>query len=66
MNMGGRFWLRFLGLILVAVVVTGILLAIFGAALETWGLLGGILLALAVLCFIGWRVDSRRPKLDRV
>jgi hypothetical protein len=64
--MGARFWLRFIGLILVGVIVAAILLAIFGAALETWGLFGGIVLAFAVMLFIGWRVDSRRPKLDRV
>jgi hypothetical protein len=64
--MGARFWLRFIGLILVGVIIAAILLAIFGAALETWGLFGGILLAFAVLLFIGWRVDKRRPKLDRV
>ena len=59
--MGGRFWLAFIaGLFVVALaIVIGLL--VFGAAVETWGLFGGILALCALLIGVGWLMDRRRP-----
>jgi hypothetical protein len=58
---GARFWLGFMAILFAIALGVIIGLAIFGAALETWGLIGGILALCAVLIGVGWVVDRRRP-----
>jgi membrane protein implicated in regulation of membrane protease activity len=65
-RVGGRF---LIGLAAVAVAIcVGVAIALWiaGAAMAAWGFWGAFLAFCAVALFVGWMVDRRRPKLDRV
>jgi hypothetical protein len=65
--MGGRFWLGFIGILLAGAVAAIIGLSLFGAAIETWGLFGAILLLCGVFIALGWVIDRRRgPRPERI
>ena len=65
--MGARFWIGLMAALFAIALAVVIVLAIAGAALTTWGLLGAFIVFSAVAIFAGWLADRRRgPPLDRV
>ena len=63
-GLGGRFWLAIAGLCVGAVMVALIVLIIFGALWNRWGLFGALIAFFIVLLAIGWLWD-RREKARR-
>ena len=62
MDLGGKFWLGFIGAA-IACVFTGVLLfLLIGSAWVRWGFLGMFLLLSAILLSVGWIVDRREKR----
>jgi len=58
-KLGGRFWLGVAGLAVGAVCVALVILIIFGAFWNRWGLLGALIAFFLVLLGIGYAWDRR-------
>jgi len=61
-GLGGRFWLKVFGLLIVGVIALIIVFAFLGWALITWGLLGFFLFISLVLIGYGWFYDRRQKR----
>ena len=60
--LGGRFWLKIFGLLIVGVIALIIVFAFLGWALITWGLLGFFIFISLVLIGYGWFYDRRQKR----
>lgn len=59
---GARFWVVLLASLLGIGIAVGILFAVIGAALVTWGVLGTLLVLGAILLGIAWVYDRREAR----
>jgi len=60
-GLGGRFWLKIVGSVVIIGILVFVGLLLFWRALYAWGFLGAFLvLGLALLLF-GWLYDRRNP-----
>lgn len=61
-GLGGRFWLKLVGIIALVGVLVFVGVLLFWRALYAWGFFGAFLvLALALLVY-GWIYDRRNPR----
>lgn len=64
---GGQFWLKLTGGLIVVGLVVVIVLYLVGAALAAWGFVGAIAAFSLLAIGFGWWYDRRRPPpLDRI
>jgi uncharacterized membrane protein YfcA len=61
MDLGGKFWLVFIGGAIACAFAGVLLFLLIGSAWARWGFLGMFLILSAVLLAIGW-VSDRRTK----
>jgi hypothetical protein len=57
---GGRFWIGLVGISIAIAIAGVIILAVFGAALAAWGLLGALIVFGGVAIGLAWLYDRRR------
>ncbi len=61
-SLGGRFWLRVVGLIVGVTVASIAVLFLFGYAWYSWGLIGALVVLGAVAVVAAWVMDRDHPK----
>ena len=61
-SLGGKFWLKVVGIVVACGVGAMLLFVFFGAAWARWGGLGAIILFGAVLLLFAWIYDRRQTR----
>jgi Flp pilus assembly protein TadB len=64
-GLGLRFWLKLGGLIILGGLVALVVFLIIGAALLTWGVIGGVIVFGALLIGAAWLFDRREARTRR-
>jgi Flp pilus assembly protein TadB len=64
-GLGFRFWLKLGGLIILGGLVALVVFLIIGAALLTWGVIGGVIVFGALLIGAAWLFDRREARTRR-
>jgi hypothetical protein len=65
-GLGFRFYARLAGIGIVVAIVGLILMLIFSRALYAWGFFGMFLLLAVVLFVIGWVIDRREARAQKI
>ena len=61
-SLGGRTWLKMLGILILVAVAALLVLIFIGNALAKWGLFGGFIVIGAVLLLVAWLFDKREER----
>jgi hypothetical protein len=61
-ELGGRFWLKIMGLVLAFGVGAALLFLFVGAAWARWGGLGALLFFFLIACLYGYFYDRKQVK----
>ena len=61
-GLGGRFWLKLIGLIVAGGFVVMLLFGLFGRAWYTWGMLGALIFMGLLAIGFGYAYDRREQK----
>jgi hypothetical protein len=61
-GLGGRFWLRVLGLTVGGIIAAAILFGLFGWAWYAWGLFGAFLALAVIALAFGYFYDRREGR----
>lgn len=64
-GLGFRFWLKLGGLIILGGLVALVVFLFIGAALLTWGVIGGVIVFGALLIGAAWLFDRREARTRR-
>ena len=62
MELGGKFWLLFIGGAIACVVAGLVLFLVIGSAWARWGFLGMFIALSAIMLAIGWVFDRREKR----
>ncbi len=61
-DLGGRFWLRLMGLTIVIGIAALIVFLLIDVVWYAWGVVGALLVTFLVMLVIGWAYDRRQAK----
>ena len=64
-DLGGKFWLKLIGLVIVFGIAALLLFLLVDAAWYRWGIFGALLFFFVILLAFGWFYDRRKAKSTR-